>query len=259
MEIPSSQPLNLCYCYAYEDRKYAQYLNIHLTALKRSGVIQAYDCAFAPHCSWNQNIAAHIKTAHLVLLLISAHFLQSDELYQHEITFALERHRREEAWVIPIFLSDVVLEGTYLSELRMLPNNDEFISRSRDKAHAYADIVREILRVAREMGDTMSKQAEQFQHEPFPQATSPSDLPAPPNGQPGFFSISWSPQATWLAVGATDGTLSFYNMDDYDDRYLLQGHARDVYSVAWSGNLLASSSADCTVRLWMEVDASYAF
>lgn len=249
MEIPLSQPLNLCYCYAYEDRKYAQDLDTHLTALKRSEVVQACSgCAFAPHGPWEQKVADHINTAHLVLLLISAHFLRSEELYHYEIAFALERHGRGEACVIPIFLSDVVLEGTYLNELRMLPNNDEFISRSRDKAHAFADIVREVQRVANEMGETLAKQAEQFQYELA--SLGNSDISVSSQRQAGFLSVSWVPQTTWLAAGATDGSVYFYNVNDHNDRYLIPSHMRDVYSVVWFDNLLASSSADCTVRLW---------
>lgn len=252
MEISSSQPLTLCYCYAYEDRKDAQKLDDHLTALKMSGVIQAcYGCAFSLDGPWAQEVTDHINTAHLVLLLISAQFLRSSEKwYRREIAFALERHGRREAWVIPLFLSDVDLEGTYPSELRMLPNNHKFISGSRDRPHVYAEIARAIRQVAFEMRDTMSKQAEQFQNEPLPLATSPSDLSLSPDRQASFVSISWSPQTTWLAAGATDGAIDFYNVNDYDERYLLQSHARDVYSVAWFDNLLASSSADGTVRLW---------
>ncbi len=252
MEMPSSQSLNLCYCYAYENRKDAQKLDAHLTTLKMSGVIQAsYGCIFYLDGPWKQEVADHINTAHLVLLLISAQFLRSSEKwYRSEIALALARQDRGEAWVIPLFLSDVVLDGTYPSELRMLPNNDQFIYSVRDKEHAYADIVREIQKVAREMRDAMPKQAEQFQDEPLLLAPSTSDLSPSPDRQAGFVSISWSPQSSWLAVGATDGAIDFYNVNDYDERYLLQGHVRDVYSIAWFDDLLASSSADDTVRLW---------
>jgi WD40 repeat protein len=252
MEIPSSQPLNLCYCYAYEDRKDAQKLDNHLTALKTSGVIQAcYGCAFYLDGSWEQEAADHIKTAHLVLLLISAQFHSFEEMYRREIAFALERHDRGDARVIPIRLSDVDLEGTYLSELRMLPNNREFISGSRDKSHVYAEIARTIRQIAVEMRDALPKQTEHSHQKTPVLATAPSDLLSSLNEQPSFLSICWFPQMAWLATGTTDGSMLLYNMANYDDRYPLLGHEGGVYSVAWStNNQLASGSVDCTVRLW---------
>lgn len=308
MKMSLSRSLKLCYCYAEADCKHAQNLYTHLTALKRSGLIRAHACAFAPHGPRNPIIADHINTSHLILLLISAHFLQSEEFYTHDITSALERHKRGDAWVIPIFLKDVVLEGTYLSELRMLPNNNEFISRARDKDHAYAEVVREIRQRVGAMRDIWAIQAEQFQDEPPSMVTSLSDFSTSTAGlffhhhgstgpfqvplfsqeedehlsasmhaesneassqahalqsdiplrvpwassaqHPGFLCVSWPDQANWLAIGTTDGTLYLYNIQDYNNKHLLQVHTQDVYSVLWSNNLLASSSADGTVRIW---------
>ncbi len=143
MEAPLSQPLNLCYCYAYEDSKYLKELDMHLAMLKTQGISQTwYDCALSPNGFWEQAIATHINTAHIVLLLISAHFISSEKCYRREMACAMERHHKREACVIPILLSDVDLEDSYLSELRMLPNNDRPITRSRDKAQTYTEVAR---------------------------------------------------------------------------------------------------------------------
>jgi WD40 repeat protein len=139
----------------------------------------------------------------------------------------------------------------YLSELRMLPSNREFVAGPHDKPRVYAEIARAIRQVALAMKDTKPIQAAPSHHKQPTPANSPSDLLSSSTMQSGFLSISWSPQANWLAVGMTDGTVRLYAVDNYDDRYTFQGHRSDVYSVAWSvNNLLASSSADCTVRLW---------
>jgi WD40 repeat protein len=210
-----------------------------------------YGCIFYSHGPWKQEVADHINTAHLVLLLISAHFLSSEEWYHCEITSAMERHDRGEAYVIPILLSDVDLEGTYLSDLRMLPSNREFVAGPRDKSRVYTEIAKAIRQVALAMKNTGPTQAAPSHHKQPILANSPSDLLFSPAIQRGFLSISWSPQANWLAVGTTDGTVRLYAVDNYDDRHIFQGHGNDVYNVAWSVNSqLASSSADCTVRLW---------
>src|SRR5262249_40891190 len=155
---------------------------------------------------WEQEAAEHIKKAHIVLLLISAQFHSFEEVYRREIAFALERHDRGDAHVIPIRLSDVDLEGTYLGELRMLPNNHEFISGSRDKPHVYAEIARAIRQIAVEMRDTLPKQTGHSHQRTPALVAAPSDLLSSLNEQPGFLSICWSSQMTWLAIGTTDGT-----------------------------------------------------
>ncbi len=156
--------------------------------------------------------------------------------------------------MIPIHLSHVELGGTYLSELRMLPSNHESITDSRDRARAYKEIAQEVRQVADAMlatKDARSMEVEQAHHQPLPLASSPSDRLSLPRRPSGFLSISWSPQANWLAVGTTDGTVRLWNVQSRSERYALQGHTSDVYSVAWSANnQLASSSADNTVRLW---------
>src|SRR5260370_21697279 len=190
-----------------------------------SGSIQTcYACEFDPSGFWDWEIATYIHTAHLVLLLISASFLSSEERYHPEIVSAMERHDRGEAYMIPIHLSHVELGGTYLSELRMLPSNHESITDSRDRARAYKEIAQEVRQVADAMlatKDARSMEVEQAHHQPLPLASSPSDRLSLPRRPSGFLSISWSPQANWLAVGTTDGTVRLWNVQSRSERYAL--------------------------------------
>ncbi len=67
----------------------------------------------------------------------------------------------------------------------------------------------------------------------------------------GILNIAWSPDASWLAYGAADGTVRLCDVGGKSEVHTLHGHTSDVYSVAWLSNVrLASSSADYTVRLW---------
>jgi WD40 repeat protein len=255
MEAPSSQPLNLCYCYAYEDTRYLKELDKHLTTLKTQGMIQTwYDCELSPNGFWEQTVATHINTAHIVLLLISVHFISSEKCYHREMTYALERHHKREACVIPILLSDVDLVGTYLSELRMLPDNDRPITRSSNRAQIYTEVAKGIRQVVEDILATRnarSIKAEDSHHKLPAPSNPPSGLISSRNRQGGFLNIAWSPDASWLASGADDGTVRLCDVSGKSEVYTLHGHTGDVYSVAWSSDgQLASSSADCTVRLW---------
>ena len=65
-----------------------------------------------------------------MLLLVSADFLASDYCYETEMATALERHRRNEAIVIPISLRTVDVTGTPLADLQALPSGTAIASRS---------------------------------------------------------------------------------------------------------------------------------
>jgi hypothetical protein len=241
MEAPSPASLILCYCYANEDHKYAQNLGAHLALLKGSKCFQAcYACAFVSQSPWDQQIANHINAAHFVLLLISVHFLRADETYQHEIALAFERQRKGAAHVIPIFLKDVALEGTYLSGLHMLPNKNEWLTRVRDKDHAFAEISRKIQQMAYKMETVFARQAQEANDTPPSQVGPFAAFPVLPERHQGFLSVSWSAQAAWLAVGTTDGALSLYCVSDHGESYVLREHEQEVYGVVWFKNLLAS-------------------
>lgn len=253
MEVRSSQHLTLCYCYAYEDHKYAGYLENHLASLKTNKIIQtSHPCIFYRKGPRLPEIADYLKTDHFVLLLISAPFLYSYEnWYRRDIEAALKRQERGEAYVIPIFLSNVDLEGTPFCDLQMWPGNDEYIIGSRDREGLLTNIVRKIRKMADEMKASRSIESEPVQGEFSSQAAFPSDLPSSLVQPTGLQCISWSLDADWLAIGMTDGTIRIYNVSDGSLTYFLPGHTGDVYSVAWSTNtMLASGSADGTVRLW---------
>jgi WD40 repeat protein/serine/threonine protein kinase len=71
-------------------------------------------------------------------------------------------------------------------------------------------------------------------------------------GFPQFVvAVGWSPQSSELAVGGWDGAVTLMNREG-KNRKILRGHTDHVLSVAFSpiAPLVASSSADGTVRLW---------
>ena len=122
---PSSGPVTLFYSYAHEDEELRNELNKHLHLLERQGLITSwYDREIRAGDDWANEIDAHLESAQIILLLISADFLASDYCYGVEMKRALERHFTGEARVIPIILRPVDWKlDPILSSLQALPTD----------------------------------------------------------------------------------------------------------------------------------------
>ena len=73
------QGIELFYCYSRVDKRLRDKLEIHLSGLKRQyHLINWSDNQISPGENWEQVIDKHLRTAHLILLLISPEFMASD-------------------------------------------------------------------------------------------------------------------------------------------------------------------------------------
>ena len=71
--------VNIFFCYAHEDEPWLRKLEIHLSLLKRQGLISLWhDRLIGPGTDWAKAIDTHLSTASVILLLVSADFLASD-------------------------------------------------------------------------------------------------------------------------------------------------------------------------------------
>ena len=101
--LPAARtPVTLFYSYAHEDEPLRDELQDHLMILERRGVVPGHD--------WSREIDEHLRTADVVLLLISKDFIASDYIMGAELHLAMERQRTGDAVVIPILLRQVDLQ-----------------------------------------------------------------------------------------------------------------------------------------------------
>src|SRR5947207_1405773 len=147
-----NQEIKLFYCYAREDKSLRDELEKHLSWLKsRYELINWHDREILPGEEWDQVIDAHLKSAHLILLLISPDFMASDYCYGKEMKYALERHKEETCRVIPILLRPTFWEEAPFSSLQLLPTDALPITRWQDRDEAFQDVVTEISRTIKDL------------------------------------------------------------------------------------------------------------
>ncbi len=116
-----------------------------------------------PGTSREKKIQKPLETAHIILLLISPDFL-TDYHSILEMNHALERHKRDEAQVIPIILSiSLWRDVPGLGELEPLPTDGKPVTDKNswhNQKQAFHNIVEGIGRVIKELLEKQAKSAQ---------------------------------------------------------------------------------------------------
>lgn len=145
---PPSRPLmptEVFFSYSHRDEELRDELAMHLSMLKRQGIIAAWhDREITAGSDWVGEIDNHLNSASVILLLISANFLASDYCYDLELGQAMKRHEVGEATVIPIILKPCDWSGAPFGKLQALPKNAKPITRWDDRDEAFLNVAQGI-------------------------------------------------------------------------------------------------------------------
>jgi len=138
--------------YAREDKAYRVRLTKYLKALeKQYPATSWHDGEIVAGEDFAQTIERQLRSAHIILLLVSQDFIASDYCYDKEMTKAMERHEADEARVIPIILRPSTWKDTPIGKLQALPSEGEPISMWTDKDNAFLDVTKGIKEAIKEM------------------------------------------------------------------------------------------------------------
>lgn len=149
-------PIHIFYSYAQEDESLLKEIDKHLSVLKRKGHITTwYKGNISAGTEISSEVNKHLNTADIILLIISADFLASDEYYGVEMRQALARHDANNARVIPILARPVNIQGTPFSKLQALPSNGLPIRRWETQDDAFIDTANGIRKVVDELRTPM--------------------------------------------------------------------------------------------------------
>jgi len=146
----NSNPIEVFLVYSYKDTSLRDELEIHLSNLKRQGIISIWsDREITAGSDWVGEINAHINTAQIILLLISPSFLASDYSYDTELMRALERHEAGEVVVVPIIIRPTDWQNSPFSKLQALPKGAKPVTTWADRDAAFLDVVKGIRQIAK--------------------------------------------------------------------------------------------------------------
>ena len=149
--------IRVFYAYSHEDEELRGQLEKHLTPLRRRGYITDWhDRKIGAGREWEGEIHERLNSAHVILLLISIDFINSDYCYDIEMKRALERHEAKEARVIPILLRPVDWQIEPFAKLQALPEDLKPVTRWEDQDEAFLYIAKEIRKVVDELKQTLS-------------------------------------------------------------------------------------------------------
>jgi CheY-like chemotaxis protein len=144
--------LKVFFCYSHRDEQMRDRLDAHLSTLKHMWIVQTWhDRKISVGEEWDKSIDRYLKTADLILLLISPDFLRSEYCYRKEMAHALERHNKGDARVIPVILRPVDWENAPFSILQALPTDGKPITRFSNRDEGYLAAARGIRKAAEEL------------------------------------------------------------------------------------------------------------
>jgi len=151
-ESSSPVPVQLFYSYSHKDESLRDQLKSHLSALTREGLISGWhDRMITAGTEWQGEIDENLQHARIILLLVSASFLDSDYCNDVELRFAMERHDKGEARVIPVILKPCDWQHTVFAKLQALPKDGKAITKWSNRDEAWLNVVEGIRKVLKEI------------------------------------------------------------------------------------------------------------
>ena len=133
--------LNIFISYAHEDEALKKELDKSLIMLKRSGKINVWnDRQIIAGQEWDASIKSELDNAHIILLLVSVDFNNSEYIWGKELATAMVRHEAGSARVIPVILRKCEWNEMPYAKLQALPTGAKPVTEFDDRDDAFTDI-----------------------------------------------------------------------------------------------------------------------
>jgi hypothetical protein len=139
------KPVELFISYAHRDRKHLDKLRANLAGLERGGRVTCWwDGVLQPGKPWEPQILDALRRADIVVLLMTANFLDSDYSIDKELRSARAREQQGQIDLIPVFVESFDLGAHWLGQLQAITVNGKSVVESRLGASAWGSVARQI-------------------------------------------------------------------------------------------------------------------
>lgn len=165
IQMDKTNGLSIFISYSHKDGKYRSKLEAHLSPLKREGLISEWhDRKIAAGTEWKGQIDNNLNNARIILLLISADFINSDYCMDTELKCAMEKHEKGAARVIPVILRPCDWHTAIFGKLQAIPTDGKPITSWKPHDSGFYDAVKQLRKTVHELLDSKS----QFNSRPNP-------------------------------------------------------------------------------------------
>lgn len=139
--MDSGRSVTLFISYAHADEALKLQLEKHLTPLRRNGLIEKWsDHQIEAGQDWAHEIDRNLKTADIILLLVSPDLLFSEYCTGVELKEAMRRHHRDEAIVVPVILKSCKWDLMEFGKLQAVPKEGRAVATWPDQDEAFTDV-----------------------------------------------------------------------------------------------------------------------
>jgi hypothetical protein len=133
------------FSYSHADEALRDQLEKQLSLLKRQGIIDVWhDRRIGAGQDFAKEIDRHVETDDIILLLVSADFIDSDYCYDKEMIRAMERHEAGEAIVIPVILRACDWHGAPFGKLNATPPDGRPVTQYPDRDQALLEVAKAV-------------------------------------------------------------------------------------------------------------------
>lgn len=144
--------ISIFYSYSHKDETFREALETHLSILARKNIISEWhDRKITAGQEWKKEIDEELRTADILLLLISSDFIASDYCYEKELKVALERHESNQAIVIPVIVRPSEWSDAPFAKLQALPKDAKAVTSWDNQDEAWLDVVEGIKKAINEI------------------------------------------------------------------------------------------------------------
>lgn len=178
----ATTPLKIFIIYSREDEQFKKDLQKHLLPLERNGEIDVWsDREILAGEEWDAAIKQQLKTANVILPLISSNYFFSDYIHEVEIKEALQRHENGEVIIVPIIVGACIWESDpTISKLQVLPKDGRPVELWSPQSSAYTDVVRGLKPIFQKLKGELLQHQKETKVESLPQNPTGVSVPIEP-------------------------------------------------------------------------------